>query len=145
MTDVRRISPEEAQAKLSEGYVYVDVRTEPEFEDGHPAGALNVPFLVAAPGGRVKNDDFARIMSALFPKDAKIILGCRTGERSLRAAQELMAGGFTDVFDQRAGWDGARDAFGKMIEPGWALADLPVETGAPEGRGYAELKQKAGG
>ncbi len=144
MSEVRRISPLEAHAKLAEGYVYVDVRTEPEFEEGHPAGAFNVPFLVDGPGTRVKNPDFLRVMNALFPRDAKLVVGCKTGGRSLRAAQELLADGFGEVLDQRAGWDGARDPFGKMTEPGWSLEDLPVETGATEDRGYATLKKKAG-
>jgi rhodanese-related sulfurtransferase len=144
MSEVRRIPPRDAQAKLVEGYVYVDVRTEPEFEEGHPEGALNVPFLVDGPGGRAKNPEFLRVINALFPRDAKLIVGCKTGGRSLRAAQELVADGYTDVFDQRAGWDGARDAFGKMTEPGWSLEDLPAEAGPSDERGYVSLKKKAG-
>ena len=41
MAEVRQVSPEEAQALLSEGYRYVDVRSEREFAEGHPAGAFN--------------------------------------------------------------------------------------------------------
>ena len=69
-------------------------------------------------------------MKAAFPSDAKIVVGCKAGGRSLRAAQALVAAGFTNVVDQRAGWDGARNPFGQVTEPGWAAAGLPREDGA---------------
>jgi rhodanese-related sulfurtransferase len=69
-------------------------------------------------------------MNAAFPKGAKIVVGCKSGGRSARAAQALEADGFTDALDQRAGWDGARDPFGQIKEPGWSRAGLPVARGA---------------
>jgi rhodanese-related sulfurtransferase len=144
MSGITRISPEEASAKLAEGYTYVDVRTTQEFEEGHPPGAVNVPIAHAGPGGMVPNPDFMRVMSAAFPREAKIVVGCKAGGRSLRAAQALTNAGFTEVVDQRAGWDGARNAFGQMTEPGWARAGLPVEQGQPPGRSWEDFKKKAG-
>jgi rhodanese-related sulfurtransferase len=141
MGDIKRISPAEASAKLSDGYIYVDVRTTQEFEAGHPAGALNVP--ISHQEG--PNPDFARVMNAAFAKDAKIVVGCKAGGRSLRAAQALLAEGFTNVFDQRAGWDGARNPFGQVVEPGWLQAGLPKEDGAPAGRSWPDLRKKAMG
>ena len=47
----KTVTPEEAKALLDQGYVYVDVRSEQEFESGHPAGALNVPISFMGPGG----------------------------------------------------------------------------------------------
>ncbi len=112
-----RISPAEAHAKMTdEGYTYVDVRTAEEFATGHPQGAVNVPF-----GG----PDFVSAMETRFAKDAPIVLGCRSGVRSMKAAQALLAAGFVDVLDQRAGWDGARGAFGEIVEPGWSRCGLP--------------------
>ena len=144
MANLTRISPQEASQKLAEGWTYVDVRTVEEFEAGHPPGAVNVPIALAAPGRMMPNADFLPVMAAAFPKDAKIVVGCKAGGRSLRAAQALVAAGFTGVLDQRAGWDGARDAFGQMSEPGWSRANLPIERGEPMGRTYADLKKKAG-
>jgi rhodanese-related sulfurtransferase len=141
----KRISPQEAHAKIQQGYVYVDVRTEQEFEQGHPEGAINVPILLAGAGGMTPNPDFAKVMAASFPLDAKIVVGCKAGGRSLKAAATLLQEGYTDVFDQRAGWDGARDAFGQLAEPGWSRAGLPVEVGAPSGRSYKDLLRKASG
>jgi rhodanese-related sulfurtransferase len=144
MSNPTRISPQEASAKLAEGWTYVDVRTTEEFEAGHPAGAVNVPLMHAGAGGMAPNPDFARVMNAAFAKDAKIVVGCKAGGRSLRAAQALAAEGFTSVIDQRAGWDGSRDPFGQITEPGWSRAGLPIEEGQPSGRTWEDMKRKAG-
>lgn len=145
MPNIQRYSPEEANKLVTEqGYTHVDVRTEAEYAAGHPAGALNVPVMLAGPSGMSPNPDFVRIMNGLFAKDAKIVVGCRSGARSLRAAEMLAADGFTSVVDQRAGFEGPKDPMGRPIEPGWKSAGLPVEN-ATAGGSYAELKQKAGG
>ena len=144
MSEVTRVSPQEASEKLAQGYTYVDVRTAEEFADGHPAGALNVPIAHAAGGSMTPNPDFARVMEALFAKDARLVVGCKSGGRSLRAAQALLAQGFTAVVDQRAGWDGVKNAFGQVTEPGWSRVGLPVEEGQPSGRSWADVKARAG-
>jgi rhodanese-related sulfurtransferase len=141
MTDPTRISPQEARVKLVEGWTYVDVRTVQEFEAGHPPGAVNAPLMHAGPGGMVANPDFLPVMRAAFPLDATLIVGCKSGGRSLRALQALAGAGFTRVLDQRAGWDGARDAFGQISEPGWSRSGLPVELGRPERGSWDELKK----
>ncbi len=144
MASVKRITPKEASDKIAQGYTYVDVRTVEEFEAGHPEGAVNVPFALATGGGMVPNGDFARVMEAAFGKNAKIVVGCKVGGRSLRAAQALLAEGFTDVLDQKAGWDGERNSFGQLVEPGWSRVGLPSETGQPAGRSWEDMKRKAG-
>ena len=55
------------------------------------------------------------------------MIGCKTGNRSLTAAKKLLAAGFSQIVEQRAGFGGARDAFGRL-EPGWQAAGLPVAT-----------------
>jgi len=138
MASIRRISPAEAHAKLAEGYIFVDVRTETEFSEGHPAGAFNVP----GPAGATPNADFLRVMNSLFAKDAKIVIGCRSGGRSMKSAEALVADGYTNIYDQRAGWDGSRDVFGQVTEEGWVRVGLPTENGSPSGRTYADLKNR---
>jgi rhodanese-related sulfurtransferase len=142
MTDPTRISPQEASAKLAEGWTYVDVRTPGEFAAGHPPGAVNVPLMLAGAGGMVPNADFVAAMTAAFPMSADIVVGCKAGGRSLRAAQALLAAGFTNILDQRAGWDGARDPFGQVTEPGWSRVGLPVEEGQPEGRSWDDVRKR---
>jgi rhodanese-related sulfurtransferase len=144
MADVTRLGVQEASAKLAEGFTYVDVRTVEEFEAGHPPGAVNVPIALSAPGGTAPNPDFTRVMLAKFPKDAAIVLGCKSGGRSMRAAGQLVAVGYTRLHELRTGFDGARDAFGQLTEPGWSRASQPVETGQPDGRSWADIQRAAG-
>jgi rhodanese-related sulfurtransferase len=139
MPDVKRVSPAEAYQLMGEGYTYVDVRSEPEFEAGHPAGALNVPWLRAAGTNMAPNQDFLPVMKRVFPSDARLVVGCQGGERALRAAELLLAQGFTQVVEQRAGFGGSRTPFGALREPGWERAGLPVERGAPAGRCYGDV------
>lgn len=90
------------------------------------------------------NPDFLPVMSAVFAKDAKLVLGCKTGGRSVRAAQALLGAGFTHIEEQRAGWDGARNPFGQVTEPGWSRVGLPVEQGQPADRSWEDMKKKVG-
>jgi len=118
------------------GYVYVDVRSIPEFEAGHPEGAFNIPVAHATPQGMAPNLEFSSVVEKSFGKDARIIVGCRSGGRSLQAASILQSVGFTSVVDQRAGYEGSG-------EPGWRPLGLPtVKVGAP-GRDYESLLAKA--
>jgi rhodanese-related sulfurtransferase len=142
MAKLTRVSPAEAHRLMAEeGYLYLDVRSEPEFGAGHPAGALNVPLLHPGKWGMEPNAEFLAVVEAVLAKDAKIVVGCRTGHRSLNAAAKMIAAGFTAIVEQRAGTEGARDPFGQLVEPGWIDAGLPFTT---EGGSYAELRDKAG-
>lgn len=137
---VKRVSPQEADRLLREaGYVYVDVRSIPEFDAGHPTGAYNIPLLHATPSGMRPNGDFMSVIHAVFPKDSKLVIGCRSGNRSLRAAEALAAAGFEHVVDQRAGLDGARNAFGQVEEPGWKSDGLETTSEALPDRTYEAL------
>ncbi|MDB4941708.1 MAG: hypothetical protein JWP97_1242 [Labilithrix sp.] len=141
---VTRITPAEAHAKMTgESFTYVDVRTEEEFAAGHPAGAFNVPISITSGGALVPNPEFVAHMEKAFPKDAPLILGCKTGARSARAGQMLEDAGFTTLLDQTAGWEGKKGSFGETVEAGWSKASLPVEEGHPEGRSYASLAARS--
>jgi rhodanese-related sulfurtransferase len=139
---VKRVSADEAHALMQdEGYAYVDVRSVPEFEAGHPEGAYNVPILHMGPAGMSPNREFLDVMQRRFPKDAKLVVGCRSGGRSLQAVQLLASAGFTDLVDQRAGFDGGMGPGG--FEAGWQPKGLPVATGSPDERSYEVLRNKA--
>src|SRR4029453_7140521 len=125
---VKRVSPQEAKDLIDEqGYVYVDVRSNPEFDGGHPTGAYNVPLMQAGPMGMEQNGEFMGVMQKAFAKDAKLVLGCQGGGRARRAGGMLEAAGYTNVVDQRAGFQG-------HAEPGWKPAGLPVSTDSPADR-----------
>ena len=136
---MKQVSPSEAKVLMDEGWIYLDVRSEPEFEQGHPTGSLNIPLLHASPTGMVPNQDFMRVVEAVLTKTTKIVIGCQSGGRSMRAAQLLESAGYRDLANQRCGFGGARDALGRMIEPGWVAQKLPVEAGRPAGRAYSDL------
>ena len=132
--NIRRVSPTEAlELVRTQGYVYVDVRSVPEFERGHPEGAYNVPIAHLGPGGMAPNPDFTAVMEARFPKDARLVLGCQAGGRSLQAAGLLQSLGYAEVVDQRAGWGGT------PAEAGWAAQGLPSATEPEPGRHWDAL------
>ena len=135
-----RVTPEEAAKLLAEGYVYVDVRSIPEYEQGHPTGAKNVPFMHFDAGRMVLNPEFMQVMEKLFPKDSKLVIGCKSGGRSLQAATLLERIGYKNLVDMRGGFGGEVNPHtGQMGVPGWASAGLPVET-TTVGGSYSELK-----
>ncbi len=141
MAEVRRVSIEEGKQLLDEGYTYVDVRTEEEYAAGHAAGAVNVPVMLPGPGRMVPNADFAAVMRAAFPTDAKLLVGCAAGARSAKAAALLAAEGYTNLADLRAGFGGAKNAFGQVVEKGWQAAGMPTEL-ATAGGSYGAIKQR---
>jgi rhodanese-related sulfurtransferase len=123
-----RVSPAEALRLMrEEGYTYLDVRTQTEFDLGHPAGAKNLPWVFERTAGAPPNPQFVKTAEEQFGRDAKLIVGCHTANRSAKAAAALRAAGFANVLEQRAGMAGLRDAFGGVTDPGWEELGLPIE------------------
>lgn len=136
----RNVSPTEAKELLAgdAGASYIDVRSIPEYESGHPAGALNIPVLHRHAVGMVPNPDFVRVVQAHFAADAKLLVGCQSGARSMRACEALAAAGFVDVANVTAGFGGSR------TEHGWQDLGFPVEFGASGDNAYAALSGDSG-
>ena len=122
----KRVTVTEAKALLDAGHKYLDVRSIPEFEAGHPAGSTNVPLMHSQGGQMAPNPDFLAVMEACFPKDTPLVVGCRSGQRSLRAAGVLEQAGFSRVVDVLGGFGG--DA----SNAGWAQSNLPVDRTASD-------------
>ena len=146
---VKNVGVKDARTlQTDEGHTYIDVRSAPEYEQGHPAGALNVPLLHFDPATRQMqpNLDFLAVVKSTQATDAKLLIGCQMGGRSARAAEMLAAAGYTDVSNVLGGFGGARDQFtGRVVHEGWADAGLPVETAATPGGSYEELRARAKG
>jgi len=142
--EIEQTSPADAQARLDSdsAVVYLDVRSSPEFADGHPAGALNIPIAEAAPGGGplTPNSRFLDEVAAALDTSRTIIVGCLSGGRSQRACELLAQAGYANVTNMQGGFGGARDQAGNVVIAGWRDAGLPVETGQPEGRSYQALR-----
>ena len=139
---VKRISPREANALLSQGYTYLDVRSVPEYQQGHPTGAHNAPVMHMGAGGMSPNPEFVQVVERAYPKDAKLVLGCKSGMRSQRAAMMLEGAGFTNLVEMRGGMGGEADQMGRTVEMGWAAEGFPVEAAATAGGSWEELKKK---
>ena len=139
---MERVSAREAHELMRrEGYLYLDVRSVPEFEQGHPEGAYNVPIAHPGDAAPVPNRAFVREVVRLFPLHTPLVVGCASGVRSRQAAELLAAAGFSRVVEQRAGMLGVRDPFGRLKERGWRDEELPVAVTAVAGRSYRELAE----
>ena len=115
---IRRISPPEAEQLQKQGFTYVDVRTAQEFEQARPKDAVNVPVMTLDAGGRMlPNPDFVTAFSKAYPSGSKVVIGCKAGNRSLRAAQLLAEAGYPEILEQQGGFDGG------------SAAGLPIEGG----------------
>lgn len=54
--------------------------------------------------GKEKNPHFVEQVSALYPKDQHMIVGCRSGIRSKLATADLVAAGFKNVRNLEGGY-----------------------------------------
>ena len=87
---VTTVSVEEFAKTIQQKDIWlIDVRTAKEFADGHIAGADNYDVNQADFLDRVKNSP------RYNPKKIKVAVYCRSGKRSLRAANILAEQGFT--------------------------------------------------
>ncbi len=66
----------------------LDVRTDDEFNARHIEGAVNIPV-----------EDLGKRIAELTDKKRPVIVYCKSGGRSAKAAELLKANGFTQVHD----------------------------------------------
>ena len=144
--DIKQISPQQAKELLDSGdnYIYVDVRSEAEFEQGHPSNSVNIPIQQLNPSLQMlePNEEFIDVVEANFAKDAKLILGCASGPRSTRACEMLAECGYEDFVNVDGGFSGARDMYGNIAKQGWVQLGFPVEQGDGGDRSYNSLRKK---
>ena len=140
---IKHLTPKQAHQQQTGGAVYLDVRSIPEFEQGHPAGAFNVPLLHMDPAtGQMRpNPDFLPVVRANFPPDTPMVIGCKMGGRSAQACELLTSAGFHDVANVLGGFGGAP----QMGQRGWVQEGLPVDNPGDPSRHYAALQKKAAG
>ena len=108
--------------------VLIDVRTKMEHDYvGHPIGAVHIPWK-EAPGWEI-NAGFVESVSKQVPnKNAPILLLCRSGQRSLAAAQALAADGYTRPINIIDGFEGPLDGNKHRGNiGGWRYCGLPWE------------------
>lgn len=105
---VRHATPLEVQSMLTRSRI-IDVREPHEFfgAHGHVPGAELVPLASL------------EVTAAQWTRDEPLVVVCRSGTRSFRAAQLLNGLGFKHV----------TNLVGGMIA--WRALDLPIETRLP--------------
>ena len=112
---IREITPTETQRGLQSGEIkhLVDIRERDEVMDGYIPGAAMIPrgFLEL----NVEED-------VTMDRNARIVLYCAAGRRSVLAARDLAAMGYTDVASMFGGFKGWKDA-GLGVEQGGLLSD----------------------
>jgi rhodanese-related sulfurtransferase len=143
---ISQVEPPQAHEilKSNPDAIYLDVRTEPEFAQGHPDGAINVPVVfIKGPGQMELNAEFVDVVAKTLPRERKLVVGCLAGGRSQRACELLEAAGYADLINVRGGFGGARDASGQVVVAGWRDAGLPVSTQVGD-NSYQALRRKAG-
>ena len=87
----RQISQEEAKAMMDgETVVILDVREQHEFDEGHILNAVLLPV------GTITEDAAKAVIPA---KDSKVLVYCRSGNRSKTASQMLAELGYTEVYE----------------------------------------------
>ena len=132
---IGKVDSVQAVQMCSEGAIYLDVRSVPEFEAGHPPGAYNIPLLHMSDVGMEPNPNFAEEAVHTLAKHHTIIVGCRSGGRSARAAVVLEGLGFTALHDYIGGWGGS------AVDPGWVAHGGPSSTALEPGRHYGDIKR----
>ncbi len=124
------ITPAEAWEVLQgqESAVLVDVRTTAEQDFvGRPPGALDVPLRTYP--GMLPNANFVAQVKAVANPDQVVMFLCRSGVRSVAAAQMLTAEGYTQAMNILEGFEGDKNHEGQRRVNGWKMANLPWTQG----------------
>ena len=85
----KSVDNDEFERLLSDSnVVLLDVRTQSEFDEGHLKGAILID---------VKTDSFMMAARDRLPKEKIVAVYCRSGRRSVAAAERLAADGYQVV------------------------------------------------
>lgn len=138
---IEQITPTLAKEMLDKDSdtVYLDVRSIPEFIQGHAEGAINIPLMHfnEATSSMEPNSDFAKVAQAVLPPEKTYVVGCKMGGRSQRACELLSTLGYSQLFNIDGGFGG------NDHQPGWQDEGLPTSTDNGDGVSYESLAAKA--
>jgi rhodanese-related sulfurtransferase len=120
------VPPQAAWQLFSEGKAHlVDVRSAEERKFvGRVPNSLHVAWATGT--SLTRNPRFARELEAKVGKDTVILLLCRSGKRSVLAAEVATKAGFTQVFNVLEGFEGEIDEQQhRGSADGWRFHNLP--------------------
>lgn len=129
---VAEVNPKQAWNILREkpAAILLDVRSKVEFDYvGHPVGAVHVP-IQEAPDWQTDPDFAQKVIERLgeSSRDITILTICRSGKRSMLAAQLLEAQGYTHTANIAEGFEGDLDEnCHRGNVNGWRFHGLPWE------------------
>lgn len=87
----QQITQEEAKEMMdSEEVIILDVREQDEYDSGH------IPDAVLLPVGTINEDTAAEVIPE---KDSKVLVYCRSGNRSKTASSTLVELGYTNIYE----------------------------------------------
>ena len=86
---INKVTCNEAKELVKEGAILIDVREQDEYNQEHLNGAINISYTIIG-------DKISEITSDL---DKKIIVYCRSGARSNKAANALIDKGYKNIYD----------------------------------------------
>ena len=86
-----KISQEEAKEMMDAGEVLIlDVREQEEYDGGHISGAVLLPL------GSINEETAAAVIPE---KETVVLVYCRSGNRSKKAAKALAELGYTSIYE----------------------------------------------
>ncbi len=87
----QQITQEEAKEMMdTEEVIILDVREQDEYDSGH------IPDAVLLPVGTINEDTAAEVIPE---KDSKVLVYCRSGNRSKTASSTLVELGYTNIYE----------------------------------------------
>ncbi len=128
---MKHLTPTETHQFLSNtpGALFIDCRSTIEYLFvGHPVGAIHVAWNDG--DDRDVNPHFVAEVSRLLDSDhaRPVAVICRSGRRSVEAAEALEAAGFKQVINVLYGFEGERDEnMHRNTLNGWRVDGLPWE------------------
>lgn len=122
------LTPAQAWEKTAGDAVLVDVRTDSEWTHiGVPdTSSINVEpkFIQWNLSNGTPNSSFLEQLQGAVSTEQEVIFLCRSGVRSVAAAQAATAAGFT-AYNVLEGFEGVPDANGDRVVNGWKNSNLP--------------------
>jgi rhodanese-related sulfurtransferase len=114
------LSPRDAWHLIEQGdALLIDVRTIEERESvGYVPGSIHVAWAIGNP--MVSNPRFVRELDSKAGKLDVVLFLCRSGKRSVAAAETVSRLGFKNVFNITEGFEGDVN-----LKNGWVNSNLP--------------------